>query len=198
MRLADVLGLVRRNALAFNHVYELRCNLKRLPRVPPRIGNGLLRLIREPEIEAIEKRLNGLDLDDRRELFARLLFYKRGMHNCYVVEESGTIVYLQWLVLPKENDLLMRHYGRRYRPVAEKHVMIENAFTFPEYRGYGFYPSVSLQLLHAAADEGYELAVTYVRKDNLSSLTHTVQMGFKITSLNKEFKVLGLAWQSWS
>lgn len=74
--------------------------------------------------------------------------------------------------------------------------MIENAFTFPPYRGLGYLLSGTLQLLDQARERGYRSAVCYIRKDNLKSINEFSKMGFKITKMVTEYKFFGKTWRT--
>ena len=136
------------------------------------------------------------DSASRRELVGRVLFYESGLHNCYGVANSrDEIVYLQWLIHPSDNKTLQRQYPRKFYPLSNNQVMVENAFTLPTHRGLGLMSTVSLQLLHIACDEGLKSAICYIRKDRISPLNEFIQMGFKITKIATEYRILGKTWR---
>ena len=74
-------------------------------------------------------------------------------------------------------------------------VMIENVFTFPAFRGLGCFQSGTRQLLDLARARGCRSALCYVRKERVAALTDLVTMGFKITKLMPEYKILGKVWR---
>jgi hypothetical protein len=79
----------------------------------------------------------------------------------------------------------------------EKQVLLEGAFTFPRYRGFGLMQFVSAEVLNIAKAEGYAGAICYVQKENYNSLNNLMQIGFKIKRLVREYKLMGFVWRNW-
>ena len=180
-----------------NHCYVLHHNLQNLSPAPPRkIGGGELRRLRADEITTLVGRLDSLEMDDKRDLITRLNFFQCGFQECYVVDESDRIGYLNWYVRPSENDLIMTHCKRMLMPLLEGEVMLENAFTFPESRGRGFMRYAIWRLLTQAKEEGNRRVVTYIRKDNLSSLNTFMGLGFRTFRLVQDVKIMGYSWRA--
>jgi len=123
----------------------------------------------------------------------RIYFYLAGFKNCYVARDKhGRICYIQWIVYPDENEYLKRWFREDFYLLNENQVMIENAFTFPRYRGLGLLSSVTMDLLGKAEGRGYRSIVAHIRKDNFAPLNEFISLGFKIRNLVKEYKFLGL------
>src|SRR5437870_5187875 len=146
--IAGIARLLGRSAASINHLYILYLTLADLVPNPPKcLGGSGLQLVRADEVDQLYNSLPSLAIDDRRELLSRLLFYKSGFTNCYVMKADDAIVYLQWLVLPSENSVIEKDYRRKFLPLNAKEVLIENSFTFPDYRGRGFLNFGTWQLL---------------------------------------------------
>ncbi len=189
--------LLGRNAVSINHFYILYLNLSDLVPTPPKcLGGSTLHSLRADEMDQLYDRLPSLGFDDRRELLSRLLFYKNGFTNCYAMKADGAITYLQWLVLPSENNVIEKNYQRKFLPLNAKEVMIENSFTFPDYRGRGLLGYGTWQLLNTAKELGYKRAVAYIRKDRIDPLNCFLRLGFMIKRIVREYKVLGRGWRS--
>jgi GNAT superfamily N-acetyltransferase len=181
-----------------NHVYVLDYNLKRLPARPPaRLGTSPLERLLPSDFERFVSELGGLGPDDRREIIARLLFYKAGFHNLFGIRDGQRVVYVQWLVVPEDNPVIQHSYPNRYLLLRPNEAMVENAFALPAFRGRGLYPYAMHMILAEARDRGLTRVVTYIRKTNLASLTQTIQMGFRICRLAREWKILGRAFTQW-
>jgi len=194
---AGMTRLLGRNAASVNHYYILYVTLSDLPLTPPKcLGGSALQLLRPEEMGQLYTSLPSLAIDDRRELLSRLLFYKSGFRNCYAMKAGDAIAYLQWLVLPSENSVITKDYGRKFLPLNPKEVMIENSFTFPDYRGRGFLSFGTWQLLNTAKELGYKRAVAYIRKDRIDPLNCFLRLGFMIKRIVREYKVLGYGWRS--
>lgn len=159
--------------------------------MPPRkIGGGKLRRVESFEIEALYDQLSRLTYDDKRELLQRIDFYESGFRNCYALDVDRSLAYLQWIIYPTENEIIQNKYKGLLLALRETEVAIEDAFTFPEYRGRGFMAYASWQLLQMAKKEGYRRGVTYIRKDSIHSLNVLMNVGFTTTKLVREFKFL--------
>jgi hypothetical protein len=196
LRPAELLKLLLRNVASVNHYYILCYPLGRLPPgPPPKLGGSGVELLQPEDLADLYRQLPSLQSADRRELLARILFYKGGFKNCYAIRANASVAYIQWIIYPSENDLLMAHHKHRFLPLARTEVMIENVFTSPACRGRGFLPFGSWQLLHMAREQGYSRAITYVRKDRIIALNSFLQSGFKISRLVREYKILGTAWR---
>ena len=152
--------------------------------------------LEERHVAAIKEQIPALDPIDRREVAGRLHFHASGFNNCYLMYAGSEIAYLQWLIYPQENDVIRSGYSGKFYPLGEKQVMVENVFTFPRYRGRGLLPYGTLQLLQMAREQGFSSVVCYIRSDNITSLNEFFRIGFKITKMMREYKVLGKAWRT--
>jgi methylmalonyl-CoA/ethylmalonyl-CoA epimerase len=189
--------LVASALFSLNHYYLLGCNLGRqqetrhgtrsAPRMTP---------MTEEDIVCIRNSLAALPPEERKELLSRLRFYDKGFTNGYLLRQGDEVAYMQWLVFPEENRLLAEQLAGRFYPLTASQVMIENAFTFPRYRGRGYFVEGTRQLLELARENGYRSALCYVRKDRITSLNELIQMGFRIIRMVREYKLLGRVWRT--
>jgi hypothetical protein len=189
---AGLLRLVISRLFSFNHYYVLGKNLSEPTESSPAFGKKTpLTEITEDDIAHIEDSLHALDAEDKREVLSRLFFYRSGFRNCYVVRNGEDIAYMQWIILPSENQIIKEKYSAKFYPLASNQVVIENAFTFPRYRGLGYLMYGTSALLDLARGDGYKTAVCYIRKDRVASLNDFTRMGFRIRRLLREYKLLG-------
>ncbi len=145
----------------------------------------------------IERGLPALDAESRRELVTRVLFFRRGFSGCYLGRtERGDLVAMQWLVRPRENPLLERHFRHVFYPLREREVLTENVFIYPRFRGLGTFPTLKHHVLSMARDEGFRTCHTYVRKDNIVSLNGLLALGFQVQRLLTAYSVLGRSWRN--
>jgi L-amino acid N-acyltransferase YncA len=99
---------------------------------------------------------------------------------------------MQWIIYPDENDIIAKYYLNRFKLLKNNQILLENAFTFPRYRGLGLFAAVTSDLLEKAKDEGYKSAITYIRKNALDSLNEFMKQGFKLNAIIREYKILGI------
>jgi len=151
--------------------------------------------ITDEDLRSIEDSIYFLDENERKEVLARLFFYRDGFKNCYIVKNGENIAYMQWIVYPDENQRLKEKYPSKFYTLNTSQVMVENAFTFPRYRGMGYLQFGTARLLDIARSKGYKSAVCYIRKDRLDSLNEFARMGFRITKLIRDYKILGREWR---
>ncbi len=191
-RIHELARLALRRVAYFNHCYLLHHRLQGLSSIPPRkIGGGDIRRVTNSEMEALYDLLSEQSFDDKRELLQRIQFYECGFRNCYAIDVEQSLAYLQWIIYPSENEIIQANYGRMLLPLRENEVAIEAAFTFAPFRGRGLMGNASWQLLQMAKTQGYRRAVTYVRKESVHSLNVLMSVGFAVTKLVPECKILG-------
>lgn len=189
--------LVLSRLFSINHYFVLKLNLNSLSSYPiKREPSGDVSIINSEDLQMIKETIKLLGSDDRREILARIQFYERGFQNCYIMKVNNKIAFIQWLIYPSENNTIRKYYKRIFYPLHSKQVMLENAFTFPEFRGYGYLSYVSRYLLNIAKMDGYKSAIGYVKKNKIASLNEFLLMGFKIIKLLKEQKIAGLIYRN--
>ena len=179
-----------------NYYYDVKLTLKNMKQYTlSREPAGEISILNAQDLKLLKNSLKSLSPVDRKELLARILFYEQGFQNCYVLKIDGNIVYLQWILYPSENDIINKYFKNIFRPLHDKEVMIENAFTYPKFRGLGYFPYVTLYLLNMAKKQGYTSAITYIKHDKIMILNELYKMGFKITQLIRERKFLGFIYR---
>lgn len=183
-------NLFAKNIISSNHYYILKTNLGLANASPTSRFKMTIKKIEDYEqLIPVFKELDPLS---RKELYVRLQFLNAGFKNCYAAfTNDGKIVFLQWLIEPFENGIIHKYYRQRFYPLKDNQVMIENAFTFPKYRGYGLLPFVTQRIMAIAKDSGYKTCLSYIKKDNIASLNEFMNMGFKIVKIVKEYKFMG-------
>lgn len=108
---------------------------------------------------------------------ARLL--ASDIETCYVaVTEEGTPCYMQYLILPSENDKVQAFFEGIFPRLAEDQALLEGAFTLEEYRGQGIMPFVMEDLAEKARNEGARRLITVVFSGNVPALKGCQRSGF--------------------
>jgi hypothetical protein len=193
----NVVQFVCETLFCVKYYYVLKLNLKKLnPRSVERTPRGTLVAIQPQDFEWIKTHLKNLPRHARREILSRINFYNKGFHNCYVMKTGDDVACLQWLVEPKENPVIREFYKRMFYPLHETQVMVDNVFTFPQYRGRGYQSIISRNLLELALDRGYTSAIVYIQNDRISTLNDFFDMGFKITKRLYQMRILGVTFRN--
>lgn len=150
-------------------------------------------IITESQINEIISNLHLFDVESRKEILARLVFLNSGFRNCFVATNyNDDILYMQWIIYPNENNIIKEKYGGLFSQLKKNQVMLENAFTFPKYRGLQIYSRVTIDLMNKARSEGYKSCIVYVKTDNLIALNELKKIGFIFTKRILERKILGI------
>lgn len=192
LKLRETLTISLGRLYSTNHYYILRRNLL-LPFEAEIRTLLTVDKISTADIREILGCLGSLDGESKKEIISRLLFYDAGFKNCYIARtKNNEIAYLQWLIFPSENSVIEKNFSRKFYPLRQREVMIENAFTFPKFRGLGLLPWVSQKLLLIARESGHTSAIAYIRKDKIPSLNEFMKIKFRITKLIKEFRFIGI------
>ena len=98
---------------------------------------------------------------------------------------------MQWIIYPDENKTIQKFCKNRFYLLRANQVLLENAFTFQQYREVGLFPAISYDLLQKAKNEGYSRAITYINNQNISAINEFIKLGFKIRKRVREYKILG-------
>jgi hypothetical protein len=178
-----------------DHSYHLAAAIDRLRF--PRLRSDI-RFAQATELDFAEilRGIRAADRTVRKELLARVLFFRRGFSGCHVGRDGGNeIVSLQWLIRPSDNALLERHYPRLFYPLEQGQVMIENIFIFPRFRGLGVFPTVVHDVLDTARKEGFRTCSAYIPKENVASLNGFLALGFQIRKLLTGYQLMGRSWR---
>ncbi len=119
-------------------------------------------------------------------LKARQLF-EAGLETCYVaVTEDNVPVYIQYLVLPDQNDKLAEVFGGQIPQLTEDEALLEFAFTLDQYRALGVMPYAFAELAAEARRRGADRLVTWVSESNPNMLRYLERIGFVPFSIRTE------------
>jgi len=193
----ELMNLIKDRIFSFNYYYVLARNLDRPIELSfYRKSYAVISLAQPSDIIKIQESLSTLSQQDRRELLARMQFYQNGFNNCYIMTVNDRIACLQWLITSQENHIIAQKYSKKFYPLHDKQVMAENAFTYPRFRGFGYFPLLTKHLLETAKKMGATSAIGYVRTDRIASVNDSITMGFRIIKVIKEYKMAGLVWRN--
>ncbi len=177
---------------SLNKVFILQRSLLSAAAPNPHRMQFSISKIEEADWDDILREAHCLDIESRRENFARALHFRNDFTNCWAVRsKTGSIAHIQWIVFPEENDVIRAGYRHFFRPLERCEVMIENAFTFPKYRGLGLFSHATRHLLNLGRQLEYKKAVSYVRSENVASLNELIRLGFSFKRVVREYKFLG-------
>jgi GNAT superfamily N-acetyltransferase len=129
---------------------------------------------------------NGSGADALVRVNARHLI-ESDLDTCYVAEtDGGAVCYMQYLVLPDQNDKLPHAFGNLFPPLADDEALLEFAFTLEPYRARGVMPYAMSRLAAEARDRGARWLVTYVDRRETVLLRFYRRFGFEPFRLRSE------------
>jgi ribosomal protein S18 acetylase RimI-like enzyme len=129
---------------------------------------------------------NGSSTDMLVRVNARYLI-ESDLATCYVAEtDGGDVCYMQYLVLPDQNDKLPDVFGNLFPPLAPDEALLEFAFTLEPYRARGVMPYAMSRLAAQAHDAGARWLVTYVDRSETMLLRFYRRFGFEPFRLRRE------------
>jgi ribosomal protein S18 acetylase RimI-like enzyme len=135
----------------------------------------------EKDMEDLLAKAKSESKESVHELIERRWFYECGFHDCYVARtaDTGELCFVAWLLSAKDNNLVNRNFKNRLPRLEEDELLLENCYTFEKYRGNSIMPSALLKLWQLARNKGFKRIITYVRKDNKSSLRAFEKLGLR-------------------
>lgn len=111
---------------------------------------------------------------------ARIPALEAGLATCYVAETSdGEICYMQWLIDSGQNDLIMKEFKGMCSPLKDGEMMLEWAYTFKKYRGFGVMAPAMSAISEQGAAKGASSLITFVEHDNIPSLKGCRSAGYR-------------------
>jgi hypothetical protein len=126
------------------------------------------------------------------ELIRRKLFYDSGFKRCYIakIKDSNDISAMMWLILPIDASVNSHFYKRLFPNLDDTDSLVEMAYTFEKYRGYGLDPSVTLKIAAIAKSQGARRLIAYVLRDNITSIRCCEKIGFQKFEMRYQRKFL--------
>jgi hypothetical protein len=185
-------SLAKKNFYSVDYYFLLQKKITNDIPFPKRRLNYNLNLINSLDIKIIESMMPSLDIISRKELWVRLRFLESGFKYCYVAKNSkNDIMYMQWLIYPWENEIIRKKYYNHFAELRDFQFLLENAFTFPKFRGFQLYTQVSIDLMNIAKDQNLKACLAYVKSDNITALNELRKLDFTISKRIRERKFLG-------
>jgi len=130
---------------------------------------------------------------EKHEVVRRLAMLAAGIKTCYVVEDSdGNVRFLQWLILPEENEKLRSHYGDWYPRLSPGEGLMESGYVFPLYRGTGVLAVAFGKIIETASLSGVKRILGMIPEQNTISLASFMRLGFEPYRLRIEKRLFGL------
>lgn len=186
------LATILKNVYSTDDFYMLRMPMLKLELEPVKTPRGKFHFSKATDavFDELFESISKVNHEMAKEIIVRIMFFEDGFKNCFVLrDEAGQIAAFEWLIYPEENELLIEQHPNRFPKLKKHEVMLENVFVFPKYRSQGLVAYLEYLLTEKAKNEGYRMATTVTRKDQLSVLNDYLAMGFKLVQLHKETRL---------
>lgn len=109
----------------------------------------------------------------------RNLLIKAEFSWCYVAADpDNKPCYMQWLIGPEENKKVQDYFKGGFPLLGPDEVLLEGAYTPPQYRGLGIMSCAMLQISDKGRERGAKRAITFVHVNNTPAIVGCNRAGF--------------------
>jgi GNAT superfamily N-acetyltransferase len=127
----------------------------------------------------LRKRANGGSGPELKDQARRSLLIKAEFSRCFVAADPDNMpCYMQWLIGPEENEKLQVYFKGGFPLLGPDEVLLEGAYTPPQYRGLGIMSRAMLQISDKGKELGAKRAITFVHVSNTAALLGCNRAGF--------------------
>jgi RimJ/RimL family protein N-acetyltransferase len=121
----------------------------------------------------------GLSADEAFWRLTQRRLLESGLKTCYVaIAPEGKPCYMQWVILPSENERLRAFFGNLYPVLGPHEALLEGAYTPVAYRGKGIMGAAMAEVAGRAAGHGARWVITFVDEQNEASHKGCLRAGF--------------------
>ena len=123
---------------------------------------------------AASDRREGQQINQRRKLLAR------NIPTPFVAidQSSSRPCFLQWAFDSSQNDFITYFFKGRFPRLKQGEILLENAYTHPDYRGQGVMAVAMSLIADIVAAQGAHEVITFVEATNTASLKGCTRAGF--------------------
>ena len=116
-----------------------------------------------------------------QQLLNREWLYQSGFGKWHVAKTCDTneLCFLQAVIGPEDNRLLDDGFKGWFPRLQKDEILLEGAYAFEKYRGGGLCHAVASDIKGIYRAQGFQRMITYIRKDNVSSIKASEKTGFK-------------------
>ena len=137
-----------------------------------------------------------LATDDRREMAQinlRRKLLSQKIPRCFVAidQRSSHPCFIQWAFDQSQNDFIADFFKGRFPRLNAGQVLLENAYTHPNFRGQGVMPVAMSLLADILVGNGAREIMTFVETTNVPSLKGCLRAGFRPFMTRKDLSICG-------
>lgn len=140
-----------------------------------------------PEHLASSNRRERAQINVRRKLLAQ------NTPTCFVAidQHSGRPCFIQWAFDHSQNDFIADFFKGRFPRLKVGQILLENAYTHPDFRGQGVMPIAMNLLADLLGAKGASEIITFVETTNVPSLKGCLRAGFQPFVRRKDLSICG-------
>jgi len=136
-------------------------------------------LLPSDDLTSLDPRQPGISSEEMFWRLAQQRLLQSGLRTCYVaIGPDGKPCFMQWVILPSDNDRLRATFGNLYPTLAPDEALLEGAFTPDTSRGLGVMSAAMAQIANRAAQGGARWVITFVDENNVASVKGCLRAGF--------------------
>jgi GNAT superfamily N-acetyltransferase len=140
-----------------------------------------------PNHIAASNRREGQQINARRELLTQNI----GTPFVAIDQSSGRPCFIQWAFDYSHNDFIARFFKGRFPSLYGGQILLENAYTHPDYRGQGVMGVAMSRIADLLATHGAIEVMTFVESTNVASLKGCIRAGFAPFVTRKDLSLCG-------
>lgn len=177
--------------------YRVSIGLRRdlsLDVTPPRASIPLhVREIRASDVPLLlPTRCAHLPRAERREVTNRRSLISQNIQQCFVAIDASTQrpCFIQWALRSSSNEFIQRFFKGRFPALRSNQVLLENAYTPPDYRGRGIMADAMNRIALILKQDSIDELITFVDHENYSSIKGCARAGFSAYTVRHDYCVL--------
>ena len=150
-----------------------------IPRIEAKI-NYTLSLASEQDMNEILQKTKTESEESVQSLVYRRWLYEDGYHNWYIARTADTneLCFMQSVIHPEDDKVVKGRFKGWFPKLKEDEILLEGAYAFEKYRGCRLCDSVASDILDIYRKKGFKRMITYIKKDNVTSLKAAAKTGF--------------------
>ena len=133
------------------------------------------------------------DRRERAQINLRRKLLHQNIPTCFVAidQRSSHPCFIQWAFDQSQNDFIADFFKGRLPRLNAGQVLLENAYTHPDFRGLGVMPVAMSLIADILADNGSREIMTFVETTNVPSLKGCLRAGFRPFMTRKDLSICG-------
>jgi len=128
----------------------------------------------------LPQHLAASDKREGQQILARRKLLTQNIPTSFVAldQSSSRPCFIQWAFDSSQNDFIAHFFKGRFPRLKPGQILLENAYTHPDYRGQGVMPVAMSLIADTLATRGATEVMTFVETTNVPSLKGCIRAGF--------------------